>query len=92
MQEINPDWDFPATVTVNIDKKNITFNAFGDLRTCEYVMNAMNGTIQIGFADFSEDSDDYLGGGEIEFSPDGIKLTVEPESEDKQVYFHRRKK
>jgi hypothetical protein len=92
MQKRNPDWDFPQTVTVKIDTKNITFNAFGDLRTYEYSMKAMNGTIHMVFSEFSEDSGDYLGGGEIEFTPDGIILTVEPELENKQVYFKRSSK
>jgi hypothetical protein len=92
MEKRNPDWDLPQTVSVKIDTKNITFNAFGDLRTYEYGMKAINGTIHIGFADFSEDSGDYLGGGEIDFTPDGIKLTVEPELETKQVYFKRTSK
>jgi hypothetical protein len=94
MQKRNPDWDFPQTVTVKIDTKKITFNAFGDLRTYEYGMKAMNGTIHIGFADVSEDTGDYLGGGVIDFISDGIKLTVSigTEAEIEQVYFKRSSK
>jgi len=94
MQKRNPDWDFPQTVTVKIDTKKISFNAFGDLRTYDCGMKALNGTIHISFADISEDSGDYLGGGAIDFTAEGIRLTVKTdvEAQIEQVYFKRTSK
>jgi hypothetical protein len=94
MQKRNTDWDFPQTVTVKIDTKKISFNAFGDLRTYEYGMKALNGTIHISFADISEDTGDYLGGGAIDFTAEGIRLTVKTdvEAQIEQAYFKRTSK
>lgn len=94
MQKRNTDWDLPQTVSVKIDTKTITFNAFGDLRTYEYGMKALNGTIHISFADISEDTGDYLGGGAIDFTAEGIRLTVKTdvEAQIEQAYFKRTSK
>jgi hypothetical protein len=82
-------WDFPQVVTVKIDTKSITFNAFKQMRTYEYGMKVIDGTIHIIFGDVSEDSGDYLGGGEISFTGEGMKLSVYTgtEAEIEQVYF-----
>jgi predicted nuclease with TOPRIM domain len=82
-------WDFPQVVTVKIDTKSITFNAFKQMRTYEYGMKVIDGTIHLIFGDVSEDSGDYLGGGEISFTVEGVKLSVYTgtEAEIEQVYF-----
>jgi predicted nuclease with TOPRIM domain len=83
------DWDFPKLVTVNIDTKSVRFNAFKVMETYKYGMKVLDGTIHLIFGDVSEDTGDYLGGGEISFTAEGIKLSVYTgtEAEIEQVYF-----
>jgi hypothetical protein len=91
MQKRNPDWDFPPTITVKIDTKKITFNAFKELRTYDYGMKAVDGTIHLVFGEVSEETGDYLGGGKIYFTAEGIKMSVitGPAAEIEQDYFKR---
>jgi hypothetical protein len=82
------DWDFPQNTTVKIDTEKISIDAFGQLRTYDYWVSTNNGVIKISFNEISDDTGDFLGGGVIQSSKEGVRLVVSTgtEGEIEQPY------